>query len=518
MKKLFETYYPLLPIIALCGFYLYQASGFVLHDFANYYFGGYFLSEGDLTSELYFPAIFNEKIAALGYTSVFTSFAPNTPFLALFFYPFHIFDPYTAKIVFNGVSCVLFLYSLRRIFKQYSIQPIYLVLVPFVFFIPIKNNLLFGQLYFLLFFLLTEGWLAYKKKQLSRMSLFWGIAILLKIFPAILILFLLFRKSFKAALYLIGVCAGLTLLSVAISGFDIWVFFFKDVFPKASNGEIATAFVDNYQSFHMFAKRLLFFDPVENPNPLWDSPLFFKIVLITFKLSMLYIGFYCSQNRTKLFAFSFWIIASILLSPYGSTYTFILLLFPFIFLAKERGTPSTKIALFVLLFAICNVPLSLFLTQVFPVSYIRLAFVLFFFALFLFPERKTISRKGILLLPIIIIPIGFVGSYSKPTESSKAVLPKDSPILIYDYTVSGNELRYFYRDENGTHASVFPLPSVATDKADIQNNQIFYNGQQQTVGSDHKQKAIVLDHKTILYLSDYGRGIGFYTLRKNTVH
>jgi len=518
MKKLFETYYPLLPIIALCGFYLYQASGFVLHDFANYYFGGYFLSEGHFTSDLYFPAIFNEKIAALGYTSVFTSFAPNTPFLALFFYPFHVLDPYTAKIIFNLISGVLFIYSLRRIFLYYSIQPIYLVLVPFLFFIPIKNNLLFGQLYFLLFFLLAEGWLAYEKKQFFRMSLFWGIAILLKIFPALLLLFLLFRKSFKAALYLAGVCAGLIVLSVAISGFEIWFFFLKDVFPKASNGEIATAFVDNYQSFYMFAKRLLLFDPVENPNPLWDSPLFFQIVWITFKLSLLYIGFYISRNHDKLFAFSYWIIAAILLSPYGSTYTFILLLFPFIFLAKQHITSFTKIFLFLVLFAICNTPLSLFLTKVFPVSYIRLGFVLVFFALFIFPERKSISRKTILLLPIITLPIGFVGSYSQPVENSKALLPKESPILIYDYTFSNNELRYFYRDENGTHNTVIPLPEAEIAQADIQNNQIFYNGKQQTLGKDHKQKAIVLNNKTILYLSDYGRGIGFYTLRKTTTH
>jgi hypothetical protein len=333
-----------------------------------------------------------------------------------------------------------------------------------------------------------------------------------------LILFLLFRKKFKAALYLIGVCAGLTLLSVAISGFDIWFFFLRDVFPKASNGEIATAFVDNYQSFYMFTKRLLLFDPIENPNPLWNSPLFFQIVWITFKLSLLYIGFFVSQNHDKLFAFSYWIIAAILLSPYGSTYTFIVLLFPFIFLAKERLPSYTKITLFIVLFAICNAPLSLFLTKAFPFSYIRLAGLLFFFVLFLFPERKTISPKGMLLLPLIIIPIGFVGSYSKPSENSKALLPKDSPILLYDYTISGNELRYFYRDENGTHSAVLPLPEVKIAEAVIQNNQIFYNGQQQTVGSDHKQKAIVLKNKTILYLSDYGRGIGFYTLRKNTVH
>lgn len=515
MKKRFKTYSSLLPILALCGFYVYQATGFVLHDFANYYFGGYFFSQGNFTTDLYFPDIFNRKIASLGYTSVFTSFAPNTPFLTLLFYPFHFINPFTAKLVFNLISCGLFLYSLNRIFRFYSLKPIYLVLLPVLFFIPIKNNLLFGQLYFLLFFLLAEGWLAYEKQRFTRMAFLWSLAILIKIFPAVLILFLVFRKKYKAALVLVLFCIGFTLLSVWANGIEIWLFFFKEVFPKASNGEIATAFVDNYQSVHMFLKRFLIFDSVENPNPVWDNPLLFRILELLFKLTLLFIGYYLSKNaQNKLFAFSYWIMAAILLSPYGSTYTFILLLFPFFYIAKQPGLLPTKVTVLLLLFVIGNLPLSIILTQAYPVSYVRLAFLLAFFTVFIFSVRNTIPRKKSLWIPILAIPIGFGSFYFQTKDNSSPMLPQNSPILIYDYTITNNQLHYFYRDENGEHSTVIPFPEATTSEAVIRNNQIFYNGKQQTFGSDHKRKAAVLDNQTLIYLSDYNRGIGFYTLRK----
>lgn len=519
MKKRFKTYYPLLPILALCGFYVYQATGFVLHDFANYYFGGYFCSQGNFTSDLYFPDIFNREIASLGYTSVFTSFAPNTPFLALLFYPFHFVNPFTAKLVFNLISCALFLYSLNRIFRFYSLKPIYLILIPVLFFIPIKNNLLFGQLYFLLFFLLAEGWLAYEKQRFTRMAFFWSLAILIKIFPAILILYLVFRKNYKAVVLLVGFCTGFTVLSVVTNGIEIWLFFFKDVFPKASNGEIATAFVDNYQSVHMFLKRLFVLDPVENPLPIWDSALLFRILELTFKLILLWIGYFISKDdQNKLFAFSYWIMAAILLSPYGSTYTFILLLFPFFYVVKQPGSLPAKAIILLLIMLIANLPVTTILTKVFPVSYARLAFLIVFFTLYIFTVRNGINRTKSLWIPAIAIPIGFGGFYFQTQDNSIPILPKDSPILIYDYAITNDQLRYFYRDENGEHSAVIPLPEATTSEAVIRNNQIFYNGKQLTFGKDHKRKAAVLNDHTLIYLSDYNRGIGFYTLRKSTIH
>ena len=83
MKKSILKYYPFLPLLLLCGFYICRAVAFPIHDFANYYFGGYFLREHTFTANAYFPYLFNKEIVTLGYSPLFAGFAPNTPFLAM---------------------------------------------------------------------------------------------------------------------------------------------------------------------------------------------------------------------------------------------------------------------------------------------------------------------------------------------------------------------------------------------------------------------------------------------------
>ena len=221
-----------------------------------------------------------------------------------------------------------------RLVLFYNIKPVYLILLPILFFIPIKNNLLFGQVYFLLFFLLSESWLAYEKKQFKTMAIFLGFAILLKVFPVLLVLLFLFKKEFKPLLFTVLFCGILTAITIAFTGLEIWLFYFKTVLSKASDGEIATAFVDNYQSVFMFLKRMLVADVVENPNAIIVIPQLFPALLLGFKVALLAIGFYISRKTSdSMLVISYWILAMLLLSPYGSTYTFILLIFPYLAMA-----------------------------------------------------------------------------------------------------------------------------------------------------------------------------------------
>ena len=194
MKNLLEKY-PLIPLALLCALYVYKAYGLPAHDFANYYFGGKFLAEGRFANWIYFPYEFNKAIAAESYKHIFASYAPNTPFLALFFLPFSFLPLAAAKLIFNIVSTGLFFYTLNRLVKFYRIPALYLCLVPILFFVPIKNELLFGQVYFLLFVLLGETWIAYRKNKKNKAALYLSFAIMLKIFPILLLLAFLFRKK-----------------------------------------------------------------------------------------------------------------------------------------------------------------------------------------------------------------------------------------------------------------------------------------------------------------------------------
>jgi hypothetical protein len=49
---------------------------------------------------------------------------------------------------------------------------------------------------------------------------------------------------------------------------------------------------------------------------------------------------------------------------------------------------------------------------------------------------------------------------------------------------------------------------------DLRDNQVWYSGRQLTASPDRKEKPMLVNGEYIVYLSDNGRGAGFYTLRK----
>lgn len=513
MKKRFLKYYPFLPLLLLCAFYIYKTIAFPIHDFANYYFGGYFLRQHTFTSNTYFPYLFNKEIVALGHPPLFAGFAPNTPFLAMLLYPFTFVSLASAKLIFNIISGILFINSIYRLAQFYKINLVYLMLIPLVFFVPIKNELLFGQVYLLLFFLLTEFWLANEKNQQFKSAMFLSLAIFLKVFPVLLILIYLFKKQFKPIFYMLGIGIFLFGISLLFIDFDVWMFYIMNVLSKASNGEIASSYVDNYQSVFMFLKRFLVFDSNENPTAVLNYPVLFYALIVGFKIMMITIGYFISKaGKNKLAAFSFWILACILISPYGSTYTFVLLLFPFFALLKSEISNVKKFIFCAILFLINNFSLSLFMQKEFPISYLRLLFLLLFLGLFLFHLRQNIHWKMVgvcALVPMVLILI----FKKNETINSTAVLEK-SPLLIYDYEVKNNQLTYFYWNEKGENKDSIPFKSSSWIVLDIRENKVIAKNRIVTLESSNKSKLKLLDNKTIIYLSDYDRGIGFYTLRK----
>ena len=124
-KLISPQYLGYLFLIVFCSILIVNSISSEVHDFANYFFGATFFRDGSFTPSIYFPHIFNLKIASLGYTNIYSSYAPNTPFLALSFLPLTYFSLATAKIVFNGISLLLFIYSLRNLFKHYKIRMIF---------------------------------------------------------------------------------------------------------------------------------------------------------------------------------------------------------------------------------------------------------------------------------------------------------------------------------------------------------------------------------------------------------
>jgi hypothetical protein len=465
---------------------------------------GSFLKDGIFDSSIYFPHSFNLAIAAHGTNEIYTSYAPHSPFLALFFSPFSLVSLETAKLLFNLLSLGLFLFSLRNLVKLYPLKPIFIFLLPLLFFIPFRNNFLFGQVYFLLFFLLVEGFIAYKKERYWRMGFFWGVAVLLKIIPIILFGFLFFKQKWRGIIYFGLVCLSLTAISLLVSGTEVWMFYFLKVLPKSGAGEITTEFVQNYQSVFMFLK-----------GAIGGNERLFLTAVFAFKLVLLVISFFVTRHeKSDLKIIVFWVMASVLLSPYGSTYTAILLVISYIYFVNKPLKNQWHLLAFCLLIGlISNLPIHYFNGLSPMLAFPRMFLMVGLFSFLFWNNLRTLPLLKVAGLLIVVAGAYFVFVKS-PQNDSKPIIA-DAPLLTYDYGVKDGKLVYTSWSQTGPiiNETNLEVSSLTTEGINLKNNQLFINNELIIATKDNLLKPAILNDTTLIFLSDYKRGIGFYQLR-----
>lgn len=499
--------------LSFFSYWIYQSIFFVPHDFVNSYFSAYFTLKGEFDVAIFDPYTFNKKIFDQGFHNIFASYNPNPPFTALFFTPFALLPLWISKLSFNLITCVLFLISTYRLCKCLSVPlgPI-LIIIPIVFLIPIRNQILFGQTYFLIFFLLTEGYLAYADDKKIKAACFWSVAILIKVFPLIIIIFIVFRKDWKCFISLASICGLLLISSVLLQGVDVWRVYILDVLPRNNRGEISSSFMANYQSAHMFLKYAFIHNKDLNNNPIVDSPLLFTVFEIIYKSLLSGVSALLIYKRKDILSFGVLILCGIMISPYGSTYGNILLLILLI-ASWKFFTQKYFIAIAVLVFFIANFPLSILNELPKLLQFPRLIFYIILFLMICYLSRVKFQLNFVLAFMVLF---SFSLLQKKhDLDPSNSLFQEQKRNLIFNYGTKNNYLFYNYWTDAGPnfYVSEMRVHSLTFNDIHLRNNQIIFKNKQVTYTTDNKIKPALLDGKAIIYLSDKDRGIGFYNLR-----
>lgn len=512
------------PLTLLLGVCLYHSQVVPWSDFAGYYTGSRLLLQGDYSAAYDMKAL-NDHIAAAGYKADLVSYAPFPPFTSLIFAPFTTLPMGMAKLLFNLVSALLFLFTVAHTIKHLGISRYFALLIPIIFFIPIVNNIFFGQAYLLLCSLLLEGFLAWHKRRPILSSLLWGTAILLKLFPALIFLFLVFRRKYRAALYLSIACALLLTGSLFINGVRSWEYYMVHILPKVNNGQLNDPFTYVFQSAFMLFKKAFIYDALLNPHPLIHSPFIFMAIMALFKALILTICILLTrrQKEDDILSFAVWITASILLSPNGSSYSLVLLVIPLLALATQlyrfkaihMGIAITAMAL---LLIACNIPVIRLSSFPLWAQFPRLYLLLAFFIILSGPWAKYWNTRLAAGLAILFFILALPG-LDRSRDSSTYLLDREEHLFICDYGVKNNSLVYYYRDQDGMHEvpTGFRVYTATNDGLALQDEQIWYKGRKMTTGSDRKKKPTLINNEYIVYLSDKDRGVDFYTLRQLTI-
>lgn len=531
MKRSNKTLFYLLPLLLLLAVCVRRAGSVPFSDYAGYYSGSRELLRGH-SLDAYNMLQLNLSIEAQGYKDVFVSYAPFPPFTSLVFAPFILFPMALSKILFNCCSCALFLFTLYRSSRFFSLPPYLLLLIPIVFFFPLVNNVFFGQSYLLLSCLLLEGFMAYRQEKLLLSSFLWGVAILFKLFPAVLFFFLLLRKKYKQALYLSVACGLLFLLSLWVNGVAVWKYYLSVIVPKLGNGELNDSFTYVFQSAFMLFKRVFLYDALLNPHPVFsNNPYGFVASLAVFKAVILSSAILVTvwKKGNDFFSFAVWLAASMLVSPNGSSYSLVLLVVPVLALCvpeNQSGAAQRPFALMpalLVLLVACNISVQRF--GAYPVfgQFPRLYLLLVFFGILLWQGLrgetwKKIPFAALTLSLTVLFFVLDIRKYlpGKDPDPSSYLLAKEEHIFIYDYGVSGDKLAYEYWDGSGKHSILtdYPVQSMDGQGLTLRDNQIWYQGRQLTTSPDRKEKPMLVNGEYVVYLSDKGRGVGFYTLRK----
>lgn len=491
-------------------------------DWGNYYFGSSALMHSWVESvhpKIYDPVFFNNYAAANGGNHLFLSYTQVPPLSQLIYLPFIFIKIQYAKLIFVVLTYCICIFSLSGIFKKLQIDLRWSLLLPLLFLLPVKSNIDQGQSYFLLVALLAGGWLARENGKWIIAAFLFALAIHLKIFPAIVLIWFLAEKDWK--MFGATVCAvGIFFIaSLLFFDFEIWSYYGSEVLPRLAKGEITNTYATAYQSMQVFLKQLFVPDALHNPSAPFNSQFLFQYGNLLWLGIVLVAAFLFSldKKQSSFLRFSVWIFAGMLISGYGSTYGLLFLIFPAVAIIHHQTlSRNKKFALLFLLAVIANFPVSWLLDISLPFSFLRLFLMIFFFAALIYMVRPKWNKFALFAL---FIPLLSLLNTKKQEVESSYFLKKEPSLLItlFYEDVAENKIQYYFWNEGGIQEGELNYPgqiNYAEGVLDYGPHYINCKGKEYNFPNERIANPLLINGKTLLYLSDKNRGVGFYTIRK----
>jgi hypothetical protein len=213
----------------------------------------------------------------------------NPPLTAILTIPLTLFDLRTAIRLFFSLNVLLLIASLALIFvtnRDYLLRyPYWLVAVAVVLNLdPVLDSMLLGQLDLLILFLIVAAYWGYRSDREVAAGASLGLAAMIKLSPALLILYFLFKRRFRAVASAFATISLFGLLSLLVAGPSAHIQFLTDILPTLLAG---SAQMEN-QSLNGFFNRLYLGEPFL--TGLAEVPRLPQVRILTLFTSLLLVG------------------------------------------------------------------------------------------------------------------------------------------------------------------------------------------------------------------------------------
>ena len=331
-------------------------------DFPNYYITAHLVRDHISTSRIYEWIWFQRQQDYLQTGQTFSAMQPLTPFSALFLWPFASFAPLAAKhcwLILNaGLLCVT-AGMLRSLVRLRWSRVALLIAASY----PLERNMLTGQFYIVLLFLITLGlWMHLRGHRISAGAAI-AIAIGLKIFPLLYVLYFLRKRDWRGLAGLVMGGLAVVATSIAAFGWQLNRLYVLQLLPREMRGDSTNPYDITSASFTVLFHRLFVFEPTLNLQPTvhaaWFVPILLPVVqLLIITPLILLVDPHTKDARQTQLEWSAVLLACLTLSPMPASYHFVLLLLPVAVLTKkfiDEGAYG-KLAILIVLFLAIGFP------------------------------------------------------------------------------------------------------------------------------------------------------------------
>lgn len=194
---------------------------------------------------------------------------------------------------------------------------------------PVQRHITLGQLSIPIAFLLTVAWALLRREKDIGAGIVVGLACLIKLWPALLLLYFILRRRWWALVAMISTIIGGYLITLAIAGFDdIWLYFI--VMTRQDVQEYA-AFPTNLSLLGVFSRLFTnggWFMPLAHIP--WLANLLTAVASLILLALLAYNTWHLPARQAgEDLAYSLNLGAMLLLSPLTGNHAFPLLLLPF---------------------------------------------------------------------------------------------------------------------------------------------------------------------------------------------
>ena len=317
-------------------------------DFPNYYTAAVLALHGQPLRYYYDWTWFQRQMNYTGTERQLGAFIPQPPLVILPLIPLAGLPPQSAKQVWLALN-LIFLAASLWILSKLSRAPIAaLIVLAMAGYNTLAGNFVLGQWYVFLLLLLTIGCaLLLADRDWSAGAVF-GAIFMLKLYAGPLLVYLAWKRRWRAVAGMLLACAALAAISISWFGWKDNLFFTTNVLTRALQAESNDPYNAGLPTPSNLLRHTLVREPELNPQPLVHAPAayFFLQPLVTLAILIFCIvAIPRARLSNERYELAWVLVAVLLLSPNRAFYAGIVLLLPAALLfAKATARAAILIA------------------------------------------------------------------------------------------------------------------------------------------------------------------------------